>query len=339
MQKLIRILTSSLRWKLFLPEQWREACAVNADGNMDPNLTLAHITHNTAVVLLHQGMAYPSPIWQSTSIRLPSASSAETCIAAAIEVSTIAEHYLRNSRFLANHQFAFCLFVCGRMLLAHANYFQIALATLSFDSLVLSLREIAARWGGESSYSGPSNGPSSPSSTNLASKFASRLREARDMGATTYDIRQAAYSEQGQSPSRRGTASRGPISEQHAYRGEMEHGAYTAAEHGEAQVGWSPAQVSVSGRTEGSASDNLTLAFPPLPQALQQQGQQMQMQGRATMPVVMNGSGGPEGMSRQPHGATQTGEEQPMLEQDLDDIYAYLDGTFLPAQRISIYSQ
>lgn len=27
---------------------------------MDPNLTLAHTTHNTAVILLHQGIAYPA---------------------------------------------------------------------------------------------------------------------------------------------------------------------------------------------------------------------------------------------------------------------------------------
>jgi hypothetical protein len=36
---------------------------------------------------------------------------------------------------------------------------------------------------------------------------------------------------------------------------------------------------------------------------------------------------------------TQAGEEQPVLEPDLDDVYAYLNGAFLQAQRISIYSQ
>ncbi|KAL2272335.1 hypothetical protein FJTKL_06944 [Diaporthe vaccinii] len=136
-----------VQWKIFLPERWREACALNEDGNMDPNLTLAHITHNIAVVLLHQGIAYPSAEWQAAlptiGVRLPSASSAETCLIAATEVVTIVERFLRdNPVTLTNPQFAFCLFICGRMLIAHAAYYNIA-PPREFDILLDSLWEIS----------------------------------------------------------------------------------------------------------------------------------------------------------------------------------------------------
>ncbi|KAF5678645.1 hypothetical protein FCIRC_6419 [Fusarium circinatum] len=86
-----------VQWKFFLPEKWRKACQFNNDGNLDPNLVLAHIAHNTAVVLLHQGLAYPPAEWQSLPVRLPSSSSAETCQVAADEVATIAEQFLGHS--------------------------------------------------------------------------------------------------------------------------------------------------------------------------------------------------------------------------------------------------
>lgn len=172
-----------VQWKIFLPERWREACALNEDGNMDPNLTLSHITHNVAVILLHQGIAYPSAEWQAVlptiGVRLPSASSAETCLIAATEVVTIVERFLRdNPVTLTNPQFAFCLFICGRMLLAHAAYYNIALPR-EFDALLDSLWEISKRWKLEN---------------NIAAKFASRLLRARQQGASL-DIRQAVFSD------------------------------------------------------------------------------------------------------------------------------------------------
>ncbi|KAH7148203.1 fungal-specific transcription factor domain-containing protein [Dactylonectria macrodidyma] len=173
-----------VQWKFFLPEKWREACVVNDDGNLDPNLVLAHMTHNTAVVLLHQGLAYPSPEWQSVPVRLPSASSAETCQAAAVEVATIAAQFLRSSGILTNPQFAFCLFVCGRMLLAHAAYYK-SLLPSAFDSIIMSLEDIARRW----------NGSQSPAVSNLASKFGSRLVQSHIHGANPVDLREEAFSE------------------------------------------------------------------------------------------------------------------------------------------------
>lgn len=295
---------------------------------MDPNLTLAHITHNTAVALLHQAMAYPSPIWQLTSVRLPSSSSAETCMAAAIEVSTIADHFLRNSNFLANHQFAFCLFVCGRILLANANYLQTPLEGQPFDSLVYSLREMAARWDGKPA-GGSSAGP--PRSSSLAAKFASRLQGARELGSTTYDIRQAAFSEQIDDSSR-GAEACYDMPQENAG---AEH-ARLARELGEGSVGWSPSRMSASGPSEGSASENLTLAFPPLPQALQPHSGMQRLYCSADMPVQPDDGTMANDPSKTP---AEGGDEQPEGVPDADDIYAYLNGAFLPEQRISIYSQ
>lgn len=172
-----------VQWKIFLPEQWREACALNVDGIMDPNLTLAHITHNTAVGLLHQGIAYPSQQWQASPIRLPSVSSAETCMAAATEVAIIADKYLLDSTSLTNPQFAFCLFISGRMLLAHAMHYSLPLSP-EFNSLTNSLMEISRRWNGP--YAQPGSGNETE---NLASKFAARLVQARDQGPHSLDIR------------------------------------------------------------------------------------------------------------------------------------------------------
>jgi hypothetical protein len=169
---------------------------------MDSYLTLAHITHNTAIGLLHQGIAYPLQEWQSNRIRLLWVSSAETCLAAATEVAIIAEKYLQGSISLTNPQFAFCLFVNGRMLLAHSLHYNVPLAP-SFDSLTNSLREISRRWNGPHAENGLEN-----ETDNLASKFASRLDQARHKGPNALDIRQPVYSEEQNNESTNATPSR-----------------------------------------------------------------------------------------------------------------------------------
>lgn len=85
---------------------------------MDPNLTLAHITHNTSMILLHQHIAYPPPEL-SEIVKLPSSCSAETCQLAAIETSSISQKYLKytDSSEIVTAQFAFCAFVAARVLL------------------------------------------------------------------------------------------------------------------------------------------------------------------------------------------------------------------------------
>ncbi|KAL4819351.1 fungal-specific transcription factor domain-containing protein [Aspergillus spinulosporus] len=266
-----------VQWKLFLPPKWREASTLNADGIMDSNLTLAHITHNTAVILLHQAIAYPPPHWKSCPVKLPSSSSAETCIEAATEIAALGQQFLLYARMLTNPQFAFCLFIAGRMLLTHSRYKGIpVLKTL--DTLIASLFEISARWAGPRDVDGPEK-------ENLASVFAKRLVQARGRGDTvrplartpSLDIRQAVYSETEEAlPSSRHTDA-------------QEHG--PSQGHGQAQEQAQATNGSGAASTfiASSAGPNhethfsntitschltsdaaLTLAFPPLPLSFQQ---------------------------------------------------------------------
>jgi hypothetical protein len=87
---------------------------------MDPNLTLAHITHNTSMILLHQHLAYPPAEWRDI-MKLPSSCSAETCQLAAVETASIADKYLRHMDGILTSQFAFCAFVAGRIFLGQSR--------------------------------------------------------------------------------------------------------------------------------------------------------------------------------------------------------------------------
>lgn len=323
------------RWKIYLPERWREACALNPDGIMDPNLTLAHITHNTAVVLLHQGVAYPSVEWQSMPIRLPSTSSAETCLVAATEVAIIAEKFLQGSDLLTSPQFAFCLFICGRMLLAHSSYYNIRLPS-ELDSLVNSLWEISRRWNGPYGLPG-----SVASSENLASKFASRLLHARQMGASL-DIRQAVYSEDQGAET---TAS--DLTPNKPTRLLNNGGVHTASHLLESPSRTSHHQ-SVSrladgatlGMDQGESPDSISLAFPPLPLAFQAQpssANQTAMQS----PILasMNQPGAMYGGDRVPEYNVQPGRMSvDGASAGFEDLSSFLDYSFLPNQRVSMFS-
>ncbi|KAL1968631.1 hypothetical protein VTN77DRAFT_1457 [Rasamsonia byssochlamydoides] len=139
-----------VHWKLFLPPKWKDS-NVSRDETvvkMDPNLTLAHITHNTSMILLHQHIAYP-PAELSEIVKLPSSCSAETCQLAAIETSSISQKYLKytNSSEIVTAQFAFCAFVAARVLLVHWKFHGTALAQ-EFFKLVESLQDMSRRWQG-----------------------------------------------------------------------------------------------------------------------------------------------------------------------------------------------
>ncbi|KAL0937713.1 uncharacterized protein CTRU02_207444 [Colletotrichum truncatum] len=315
------------RWKIFLPEQWREACVLNSDGIMDPNLTLAHITHNTSVVLLHQGIAYPLPEWQNTRIRLPSGSSSETCLAAATEVAIIAEKFLQDSQHVVSPQFAFCLFICGRMFLAHSLYYSVTLPG-GFDSLVGSLRSIAKRW----------NGPGDPSE-NLASKFARRLVQARQQGHGMLDIRQAVYSDDPpeapshiteNNPKTPGVARPGPNHQSSGFSPSRPVGQDAAFMGNFGAPGMDFEQE--------ASPDSISLAFPPLPLAFHAQNSS---RGPTAMPSPVPGAAQPSHLS----GYDQYGVGVPNGHSvgahpadDFEDLNAYLDYSFLPNQRISMFS-
>src|SRR6185312_3029923 len=107
-------------WKMFLPPRWSDSDISRLPSIicMDPNLTSAHATHNTSMILLHHRIAYPQPGW-TDMVKLPSDCSAETCYAAAIETANITSKYLKHtlSESPVNSQFAFCTFISARVLL------------------------------------------------------------------------------------------------------------------------------------------------------------------------------------------------------------------------------
>jgi len=109
---------------MFLPQRWKDSNISRQPTvvNMDPNLTLAHITHNTSMILLHQRIAYPPPEWLEV-VKLPILSSAETCEAAAAETANITQKYIDNSlpESMVDSQFAFCVFVSARVLLGRSG--------------------------------------------------------------------------------------------------------------------------------------------------------------------------------------------------------------------------
>ncbi|POS69725.1 hypothetical protein DHEL01_v211882 [Diaporthe helianthi] len=335
-----------VQWKIFLPERWREACALNEDGNMDPNLTLAHITHNIAVVLLHQGIAYPSAEWQSVlptiGVRLPSASSAETCLIAATEVVTIVERFLRdNPATLTNPQFAFCLFICGRMLLAHSAYYNISLPR-EFDVLLDSLWEISKRWGLEN---------------NIAAKFASRLLRARQQGASL-DIRQAVFSDDqatitdSLSSIIHGNGAEMPrLLRNGKSRFQVNQPPPEMANHRQAFAGPSQHQLGHGAQTGPTAlafpkpsgndnyhnihpideesPDSISFAFPPLPLAFQAGQIASATQTATQSPAVQPAA---------PYPDQEFGNDMvPLDAGEFEDLNLFMEYTFPPDERVSMF--
>lgn len=104
---------------MFLPQKWKDSGISRKEfpGVMDPNMTVAHATHNVSMILLHQRIAYPEP--DLIGIKLPSSYSAETCQRAAVETADITWRYLETSpkKFLVSPQLAFSAFVSARVLL------------------------------------------------------------------------------------------------------------------------------------------------------------------------------------------------------------------------------
>ncbi|KAF6818089.1 hypothetical protein CPLU01_13410 [Colletotrichum plurivorum] len=139
-----------VHWKMFLPQKWKDSNISRQPAliNMDPNLTLAHVTHNTSMILLHQRIAYPESRW-SNIVKLPSFCSAETCQVAAVETATISQKYLKYTpeNSPATSQFAFCVFISARVLLVHWRYYDADLVP-DFWLLVEGLEEMARRWAG-----------------------------------------------------------------------------------------------------------------------------------------------------------------------------------------------
>lgn len=139
---------------------------------MDPNLTLAHITQNTAVIQLHQCIAFPPASLQACHVALPSASSAETCVSAACEIGTIAQEFLQQSSGIVHPQLAFCLFIAGRVLLVNASHFGTGVLP-AFSNICTVLHEVGRRWDHDGT-----DEPQLLETRNLAFRLSSRLLNA-----------------------------------------------------------------------------------------------------------------------------------------------------------------
>ncbi|KAH6891519.1 fungal-specific transcription factor domain-containing protein [Thelonectria olida] len=161
-----------VHWKMFLPQKWKDSNISRQPTviNMDPNLTLAHATHNTSMILLHQRIAYPPADWTNI-VELPSLCSAEICRNAATEIQDITAKYLKNTPDMSpvGNQFAFCVFVAARVLLVHKRYYGAGLPQ-ELWLLIDSLDAMAKRWLG-------SIQPVTDRTRSLAGIYADHLRD------------------------------------------------------------------------------------------------------------------------------------------------------------------
>lgn len=171
-----------VHWKMFLPRKWKADNVTARPGSrMDPNLTLAHVTHNASMILLHQVVAFPLPEWDFFKHQLPSALSVDTCHAAAVEIEVIARNFLKctegreeEQSMPLSSQFAFCVYVAARYLLvfwrgrtASGPEEDKTLAP-EFRTLLQILHDTARRW------SGP-HGLDSGNKANLAARYVQQL--------------------------------------------------------------------------------------------------------------------------------------------------------------------
>ncbi|RSL49261.1 hypothetical protein CEP53_009216 [Fusarium sp. AF-6] len=183
-----------VHWKMFLPKKWRDPNRApdtsTGPHDLDHSMTLAHVTHNTSMILLHQRIAYP-PSRQRQVVPLPSSCSAETCRLAATKTSNIAETWLRvcPEKIVVAPQIAFCTYISARLLLVHSRYYSEVLVP-EFWVLVRSLENMSRRWAG---VTGGDSGPF----PNLAGKYASHLRKIyeRCQQDVTYTVRVLDYTE------------------------------------------------------------------------------------------------------------------------------------------------
>ncbi|KAK2775878.1 fungal specific transcription factor [Colletotrichum kahawae] len=112
-----------VHWKMFLPQEWKDSGISRQEmpGGMDPNMTLAHMTHNISTILLHQQIADPAP--ELRNVELPSSYSAETCLGAAVENANMVKKYLAGSPMeaIVSPQMSFCCFISAKVLLENAD--------------------------------------------------------------------------------------------------------------------------------------------------------------------------------------------------------------------------
>ncbi|KAL6709031.1 hypothetical protein ACN47E_002158 [Coniothyrium glycines] len=145
-----------VHWKIFLPTRWKDS-NISVDKSivdMDPNLTLAHITHNTSMILLHHPIAYPPKALWNEYVALPKDCSAQTCALAAVETSNIVNKFLAHTLIpFVNVQFAFCAFIAAKALLFEHQVLRRPLRQ-EFQHLIRDLWNMSIRWYGKREQDG-----------------------------------------------------------------------------------------------------------------------------------------------------------------------------------------
>ncbi|KAH6648321.1 fungal-specific transcription factor domain-containing protein [Truncatella angustata] len=179
-------------WKMLLPQKWKANMTRIHTPKMDPNLTLAHVTHNSSMIMLHQPIAYPSLFW-AFSNKLPSACSAETCYSAGVEIAKITQNYLRFAvkTMPIPPQYCFCLYIAARMFLIHWRYYLERPLGDEFWFLLQSLEEVSRRWKG-------TFGRPEAQTVDLAAKYASKLQHIHQTCTAdeTYRINVVGYTDE-----------------------------------------------------------------------------------------------------------------------------------------------
>ncbi|KAH6962502.1 hypothetical protein BKA56DRAFT_597818 [Ilyonectria sp. MPI-CAGE-AT-0026] len=161
-----------VHWKLFLPKRWKDPNHVPDTSTgpkyHDHGMTLAHVMHNTSIVILHSRIAYSIPQWYNI-VQLPSSSSAETCRLAAMKTASITSKYLDfcPEGSIVAPQFAFCIFINAKVLLIHRRHYNLPIQS-EFWTMVDLLQQMATRWAGLVQYD-------PRFCDNVAGKYAERL--------------------------------------------------------------------------------------------------------------------------------------------------------------------
>lgn len=175
-----------VHWKMLLPKKWKVDIAQQS-SRMDPNLTLAHVTHNASMILLHQPIAFPPLNW-TFQTRLPSFCSLDTCQAAAIEIATITNHYLQIAEHIGplSNQYSFCVYLAARVLLLLWRCHATESLSSEFWVLIRNLETMSERWAGPHQL-GPKE--------NLASKYQAVLVDLHTqcVREASFNINPSAY--------------------------------------------------------------------------------------------------------------------------------------------------
>ncbi|KAJ4295528.1 hypothetical protein N0V90_007541 [Kalmusia sp. IMI 367209] len=170
-----------VQWKMFLPPRWKDS-DISQDRqvvNMDPNLTLAHITHNTSMILLHHSIAYPPKDW-SDFVALPKECSAQTCQHAAVETSNIVNKFLTHTLIpFVNTQLAFCTFIAAKVLLYEHQTTKRPLRS-EFDRMKRNLEDMSYRWVAGKTELGSRRDSKTAAPIDQAAKYAHHLEYLLD---------------------------------------------------------------------------------------------------------------------------------------------------------------